>query len=112
MDWILGSGVYWAAFTGSYPPSTSPAWFPSELDLSLITIAYKVAAADATCARCGTPLARRTPHLTPQYCARPSAWRVLVTTRCRGWRHHRHTALVTETAGNLHLGPLQPGRSG
>lgn len=116
MDWILASGVYWMAFNGSFqppdPPRTTPTAFPTELDLSLITIAYEVAAAAAYCARCDAPLTRRTPYLAAQYCHRPSSWRVLVTTRCRGWRRHRQTAVVTETAGHLQLGPFRPGRSG
>ena len=35
-------------------------------------------------------------------------WYLLVTARCRGWRRHRHTAVVTEASNNLQLGPLRP----
>jgi hypothetical protein len=112
MEWLL-SGVYWAAITGSYtsadPRSTTPTTSPTDLDLWLIRLVYEVAAGHANCARCGAPLGRRL-HLATRYAGRSPAWHVLVATRCRGWRRHRHTALVTEASNNLELGLLRPNR--
>ncbi len=113
MEWLLTSAL-WGAFTGWHtsldPTLTPPTPFPTELDLSLITLVYEVAAGEANCPTCDAPLGRR-PQLATRRAGQTPAWPVVVTTRCRGWRRHRHTAVVTETSGDLRLGPLRPNRT-
>ena len=110
MEWLLTSAL-WGAFTG-WNPSPAPALtpstpFPTELDLLLITLVYELAAGEATCAACAAPLGRR-PRLATRRTGVTPARQVVVATRCRGWRRHRHTAVVTEASGDLRLGPLRP----
>jgi hypothetical protein len=109
MEWLLS--VYWTALTGSYTAPDSRRCMittaPTDLDLRIIRLTYEVAAAESSSAKCGAAIGRRLRLATR--CAAPSpTWRVLVTTRCRGWRRHRHTAVVTEASDNLQLGPLLP----
>lgn len=114
MDWFL-MRAYLVALDNMYPykdppstapPSTALATSPTDLDLQLIQIAYEVAAPELRCAKCYSRLGRGLRLATSDVWA-PSTWQVLVSTRCRGWRGHRHTAVATEESGNLRLGRLR-----
>ncbi|MEV6105162.1 hypothetical protein AB0M28_10675 [Streptomyces sp. NPDC051940] len=37
-----------------------------------------------------------------------TTWLISVDARCRGWRRHRHSALVAEREGGLRFGELRP----
>lgn len=109
MEWFL-SGMYWAALNTSYtfpdPGCTTPAASPTDLDLWLIRLVYAAPVAQAHCLNCGARLDRRL-RLATQYSGRSPYWRVSVTTRCYGWRRHRHIAVVTESSSGLQLEPLR-----
>jgi hypothetical protein len=75
------------------------------LDLWLIHVVYEVVAAESTCVRCGTPLDRRV-RVVPSVTDDSPLGAASVVTRCRGWRRHRHTAVVGDGADGLLLGPL------
>jgi hypothetical protein len=77
---------------------------PSAAELLVIELTYEAIAGQSCCTKCGAPLNRplrlisdRTPL---------THWRVVVATRCSGWKRHRHSALVTDTSRDLLLGTL------
>jgi hypothetical protein len=110
MEWLLAT-MYWTALGGDHtsqdPRCAMITTGPTDLDLRLIRLTYEVAAAESRCAKCGTPIGRRL-RLTTQYGGQPPTWTVIVATRCRGWRRHRHTAVVTEASNSLRLGSFLP----
>jgi hypothetical protein len=119
MEWFF-PGPLRAAFTGVYlppcpvddaapaPPGGSARHGRSaHVDLWLIRLTHGFVAATSRCGRCDAPLGRRL-HLEVSPAGAAPTWHVRVTARCRGWRRHRHAAVVTEVAGNLRFGPLRP----
>jgi hypothetical protein len=114
MEWFL-MRVYFAALS-NMPPYTDPfsttppserfAASPTDLDLHLIRLAYEVAAPELRCAKCCSRLGRGL-QLATKDVRGSSTWHVLVSTRCRGWRRHRHTAIATEESNSLRLGRLR-----
>ncbi len=81
---------------------------PGAVDLWLIHLIYEVIAAESTCVKCGASLGRRL-RLVPPFVDSPLLdWRVLVVTRCEGWRRHRHVANVVEGSKSLLFGRLSP----
>lgn len=77
----------------------------SMAELWLIDRAYEHIAARSFCHRCGAPLnGRRTMRESN---AGAEEWCLTLTTHCRGWRRHRHHALVREVADDLVLGPFR-----
>ncbi|HZM75590.1 MAG TPA: hypothetical protein VFC19_07675 [Candidatus Limnocylindrales bacterium] len=90
-------------------PETGPAAAPSELDLALIEALYEAIAAATHCGRCGATLGRRL-HVVPssRSVSTPASWRLLVVTRCHGWRRHAFAADVTEVAQDLRINQFSP----
>jgi hypothetical protein len=112
VDWFFP--FYWAAAVDPVacglvlgPPSTPPRRSCSDdLDLDLVLIVYGVLVETCACGICGASLdpatgVRRSRSLF-------TAARIVVTTRCRGPRRHRHLAKVSEHAGDLRMAPLRP----
>lgn len=65
---------------------------------------YEFVAVRSVCEKCGAGLGRK-----PKVSVVPeTAWLIFVDARCRGWRRHRHTALVAEREGGLRFGELRP----
>ena len=109
MDWFPWIWPY-DAYLDRVPEARSAdrtldALCPSTLDKSLIEVIYRTVAPESRCEKCGQALGRRLQVLSP---AKPcSAWDVLVVTRCRGWRGHRHVATVSCARDGLHFGSLR-----
>jgi hypothetical protein len=107
MDWL----VLRYRWGGTSPPAqrvdTPAALEDAAGDPLLIRMYYGMVAARLSCEGCGASL-RRAVHVDPAS-ADPMSGAVAVTTRCRGWRRHRHTALVTGSPGDLLLGELHRG---
>lgn len=80
-----------------WPVAPPPDGEPAPADLWLIRTAYEFTADRTRCDRCRHRLGR---DLQVVIGGRS---RVVVVTRCRGWRRHRHSAVVTDARGDLHL---------
>jgi hypothetical protein len=80
---------------------------PDLLDLWLIRLTYRLVATEWWCTRCGARLRRRV-RVVPFGADRAGPPVVSVVTRCRGWRRHRHTAIVDELGNDLVLGRFRP----
>ncbi|MEU4421816.1 hypothetical protein AB0F81_14415 [Actinoplanes sp. NPDC024001] len=106
MEWLLPS-MYWSMFrTWPVPPPVPPAArVPTDTDRELVRIVYETIAAGTGCARCPAALGRDL-SLEVMPGGHTPAWQIVVATRCRGLRRHRHTAVVTKGAGDLELGRL------
>jgi len=84
---------------------TSTALGPTNLDRWLIEVIYRTVASETYCEKCGERLGRRLQVLLP---TEPySVWAVLVVTRCRGWRQHRHITTVSRAGEDLQVGSLR-----
>jgi hypothetical protein len=112
MEWMLIEaycGMFYGS-TRSSGPAQDLAATPTEIDMWITRQAYEFAAANDTCGKCGAGLGRRLSLVTIHDRSDPersdSRWRIGVAARCRGWRRHRHTALVTESRGGLRFSPL------
>jgi hypothetical protein len=113
MDWLLLSWAYWAAAIGApaaLPPPPArrdgaDTAGPTAVDRWLIEVTYEVAATATWCEACGAPLYGQV-RLTACPAARGRGWRMRVDARCRGWRRHRHVAVVDEACRDLRLGRL------
>jgi hypothetical protein len=107
MEWILLTTLWplfadWSFANESVPwPETEPA----STDLFLTRLTYEFVAAETACVTCRSPLGRDLRLLvTP---GRPSpARRIVVVSRCHGWRRHRYAASVTQLRDGLHFNPL------
>ena len=111
MDWIVFDAMYplpfgWRYQAGSPPHDSAP----TETDLWITAQTYEFVAARSACAKCGADLRRKVDvgivsdgHGQPE-----TPWLIMVGARCRGWRRHRHTALVAERRGSLRFGELRP----
>ncbi|WP_250032264.1 hypothetical protein [Paractinoplanes maris] len=108
MDWLItGAFSFIRADIPAIPPSgLSRAAVPTETDLELVRLCYDVMAAGLGCSACPAPLGRDLYLVAPADAEAPT-WQVIVVMRCRGWRRHRHTAVVAEVGGNLHFGPVR-----
>jgi hypothetical protein len=109
MDWLPWIWQYDACYDrvpeARLAESASSTVGPTTLDRWLIKMIYRTVAPESRCEKCGEDLGRRLRVLLP---AEPySVWDVLVVTRCRGWRGHRHVATVSCAGGALQLGPLR-----
>jgi hypothetical protein len=78
----------------------------AEADLWIARQAYEFMAARALCERCGARLGRKVSVAALQLEQLERA--VAVGARCRGWRRHRHTALVSRGRDGLRFGTLAP----
>ncbi|WP_250032324.1 hypothetical protein [Paractinoplanes maris] len=109
MHWLL-TGAFWPHFPDlSQLPGSVPlhATNLSDTDLRLVRIVYDFIAAETLCDKCAALLGRSLSlAVTGGGPGRPG-WQILVVTRCRGWRRHRHTAVVTDLLGHLRLEPLR-----
>jgi hypothetical protein len=118
MDWYPFPGEFEAALgraLGPWPGHLDEAGIRASgaptcstltaVDLDLIDVIYGFVAAESTCSTCGAPLGRSLRVIPWSSCAAAARWQVHVTTRCRGWRRHRHVAAVTGRR-HLELGPL------
>jgi hypothetical protein len=77
---------------------------PSAAELLVIKLAYEAIAGQSCCGKCGASLNRPLRLIYDRTSL--THWRVVVATRCRGWKRHRHGALVTDTSKDLLLGTL------
>lgn len=90
-------------YPGGRPEDPGPA--PTGSDLWVTTGTYEFVAVRSACGKCDAGLSREL-----SVAAVPgTTWRIAVSARCRGWRRHRHTAVVTEDHGGLRFGELRPG---
>jgi hypothetical protein len=116
VDWCRSSWQLWSTFGGTPPawideptgreaPHLSPV---SPAHLWMTRRAYQQEARDTECSRCGSALHPR-PRLDSLDMGPPDFWPLVVSTRCLGWRRHRHVAVVEETPHGLHLQALHPG---
>lgn len=91
------------------PPATWGPEPPSAVDRWLIQVVYEMIADEETCSKCTAALgAGLRVSVSPTF-GRPPLWRVAVTTRCRGWRRHRHVADIARPARDMVLGALHLG---
>jgi hypothetical protein len=103
MDWLFWQWEEAALYSSSDLLNGETAR-PSAIELLVIKLIYEVIASQSRCGKCGASLNRpfrlicdRTPL---------THWRILVATRCSGWKRHRHSTLVTDTSKDLLLGTL------
>jgi hypothetical protein len=131
MDWMLFDALYPLAFGWRYTTGSplSPDG-PTEGDLWIAEQAYEFVAARSLCDKCGAELGRKldlavlpegtglpVPSGQPDQSdqsdqsiqSEPSepTWLIAVGARCRGWRRHRHSAVVSEWHGGLRFGALR-----
>jgi hypothetical protein len=104
VEWLFRH--YWAAAVdpATWRGSADPA--PDDLDVELVRLVYGLIVESVACGTCGASL---DPPTDVEWI---SGWftaaRIVVTTRCRGPRRHRHRAKVVERAGDLRLGRVRP----
>lgn len=103
-----------SVFFGSPQPRSplpGPGSEPTEVDLWITRQTYEFVADRSRCDKCGAAFGRRLNLVAFNefYERSDVAWRIGVGTRCRGWRRHRYSALVTEWRGGLRFGELLPG---
>lgn len=96
MEWLMFMLADWSCL----PPVALPGAEPGRDDLWLAQIMYEFVAGRTRCAKCGAALGR---GIHPMI---GTPWRIVVVTRCSGWRRHRHTAVVTEASDGLNFGRL------
>jgi hypothetical protein len=99
MDWFL----WMCGLTNADDRVSSEAARPMPHELDLIELLGGLVAKESSCSRCGAPLGRfvqiRPPSAIPK-----DSWTLRVLTCCQGWRRHKHSATVTECAGDLIFG--------
>lgn len=78
---------------------------PTLHELDLIQILGETMAARTYCERCGMALGRGLSLMpsSPPSAAAGGTWRLLVLTRCRGWRRHAYMAEVIDLADDLRM---------
>jgi hypothetical protein len=118
VEWLLP--YYWAAVLDA--PTASMTWWGwagpppreptaddrrAELtapDLELVRVVCEVLVEPANCAICSAPLdGAINVDFTGGFF---TASRIVVATRCQGWRRHRHVANVIERAGETRFAQL------
>ncbi|GAA2693537.1 hypothetical protein [Nonomuraea recticatena] len=105
MDWMLLNTICSIYLGVPYVPQAPAAWVgtgPTETDLWITRLTYEVVADGSACDKCQAPFGRRL-RLTESRNG-SGAWWITVAARCRGWRRHRFTALVTEWGDGLRFG--------
>ena len=100
MEWFNLEGASWQ---WSASPTGRPWARPTVEDLWLIECVYAFIAVNSACTACSRPLSRHI-ELQPGYKLDTSTWTIVAVTRCRGWRRHQHTAVVTEASRDLVFG--------
>lgn len=74
------------------------------VELALVEVTYDFIASRSYCIRCGSPLGVNL-RVEVQPTQGGDTWsHVRVSSRCRSWRRHLHTALVARTTDGLELG--------
>lgn len=107
MDWLWpGDGWVGPGPSGS-PRDPQSCNEGAAVDLGLLRIYYGTMAARPCYTRCGARI--RPLVLVERISAYSTIGAIAVTTRCRGWRRHRHRATVTGRPGEVRLGELWPG---
>jgi hypothetical protein len=106
MDWLFWQWEETALYSSSDLLSGETAG-PSAAELLVIKLTYETVAGQSCCGKCGASFGRPLRLSTGRTVF--SHWRVVVSTRCRGWKRHRHSALVTDTSKDLLLGALHLG---
>jgi hypothetical protein len=76
---------------------------PMAAELWIAQQSYAFMAARTVCERCGARLSRKV-----SAARHPEAGGITVGARCRGWRHHQYTALVSRGRDGLRFGTLEP----
>jgi hypothetical protein len=112
VDLLTPMWAYWLGLGDGVPAVWTDRGLPAarslavtDLDAELIQLAFEVIAAESACDRCGAPLGRGV-HLEPPSGECPPSAVAAILTRCRGWRRHRHLAMVCERSNHLLLGPF------
>jgi hypothetical protein len=110
VEWLFPS--YWVAafdpmtwWAACDPPPTAEVRDGPDLDLDVVRVVYAVLLEGVACCRCGADL--EPPADVERIRGFFSGARIVVATRCRGPRRHRHLAQVTERGGDLRLGQLR-----
>jgi hypothetical protein len=106
MEWMLFAAFYPPPLEWQDPGGSQmfPETVPTETDLWVTARTYEFAAVRSTCGKCGAELGGKlSVAVVPG-----TTWLIAVNARCRGWRRHRHTALVSEWHGGLRFGELRP----
>jgi hypothetical protein len=115
-EWLFA--LWWPGPAGRWtwpgPPPPEPAADdrragPTVEDLDLVRVMYGVLAEQVDCAACGARLRRTVGVVLAGDGATSNG--IVVTTRCRGWRRHRHVARVVERAGDLRFERFSAPRS-
>jgi hypothetical protein len=78
---------------------------PTATEEWLVEAIYQTMVAESRCGECRSRLGRRL-QIRPVEGHPASAWTLTVEASCRGWRRHRHTAVVVDTGSHLELGPF------
>jgi hypothetical protein len=114
MEWMLFDAMYPLAhgWRNSADSPLSRDCGPTGADLWISAQAYEFVAARSRCDKCGAGLGRKLdlavlPEGSERSAASDPAWLIAVGTRCRGWRRHRHSAMVSEWRGGLRFGVLR-----
>lgn len=77
---------------------------PSLHELELIQILGETLAGRTYCERCGMALGRGLSLMPSSPPSAAAGWRLLIVTRCRGWRRHAYVAEVVDLADDLRIG--------
>jgi hypothetical protein len=78
---------------------------PTPMEEWLVEVIYQTIVADSRCGECRARLRPRL-QIRPVEGRPAAAWALTVESSCRGWRRHRHAALVIDTGRHLDLGPF------
>ncbi len=78
---------------------------PTPIEEWLVEAIYQTVVAESSCGECRARLRRRV-RIRPAEGRPAAAWVLTVESSCRGWRRHRHAAVVIDTGRDLELGPF------
>jgi hypothetical protein len=100
MDWFLWA---WSESIARDATAAESSARPTDNELAVIEVLYRVLAAESRCSRCGAAL-REPLAAWPEADTADGSWALVIFTNCRSWRRHRQAARVTEESGDLKFG--------